>query len=170
VGTVVVPLPLYAAVDGVGEQHAARGHLREEPAWREAARGDRGRHDGALQMTGSSTSLYDSTFSTVHTAHVNIHHPRVQTLRRTRACFRYRRRTGWAGSARRRPTRRRVKVTGLAQKLGQLEAVNRDLQSKYWANLKLLLSQPCNFYARLWRLCAGSSAQPLALVSGGPMC
>ena len=38
----------------------------------------------------------------------------------------------------------RVKVTGLAQKLGQLEAVNRDLQSKYWANLKLL-GQPCNF-------------------------
>ena len=40
----------------------------------------------------------------------------------------------------------RVKVTGLAQTLGQLEAVNRDLQSKYWANLKLL-GQPCNFYA-----------------------
>ena len=40
----------------------------------------------------------------------------------------------------------RVKVTGLAQKLGQLEAVNRDLQSKYWANLKIL-GQPCNFYA-----------------------
>jgi hypothetical protein len=30
---------------------------------------------------------------------------------------------------------------------GQLEAVNRDLQSKSWANLKLL-GQPCNFYAR----------------------
>ena len=27
-----------------------------------------------------------------------------------------------------------VKVTGLAQKLGQLEVVNRDLQSKSWAN------------------------------------
>jgi hypothetical protein len=40
----------------------------------------------------------------------------------------------------------RVKVAGLAQKLGQLEAVNMDLQSKYWANLKLL-GQPCNFYA-----------------------
>jgi hypothetical protein len=39
-----------------------------------------------------------------------------------------------------------VKVTGLAQKLGQLEAVHRDFQSKYWANLKLL-GQPCNFYA-----------------------
>jgi hypothetical protein len=42
--------------------------------------------------------------------------------------------------------RPRVKVTGLAQKLGQLEAVNRDLQSKSWANLKIL-GQPCNFYA-----------------------
>jgi hypothetical protein len=31
--------------------------------------------------------------------------------------------------------------------LGQLEAVHRDFQSKYWANLKLL-GQPCNFYAR----------------------
>jgi hypothetical protein len=39
-----------------------------------------------------------------------------------------------------------VKVTGLAQKLGQLEAVNMDLQPKYWANLNLL-GQPCNFYA-----------------------
>jgi hypothetical protein len=39
-----------------------------------------------------------------------------------------------------------VKVTGLAQKLGQLEAVHRDFQSKNWANLKLL-GQPCNFYA-----------------------
>jgi hypothetical protein len=39
-----------------------------------------------------------------------------------------------------------VKVTGLAQNLGQLEAVSRDLQSKSWANLKLL-GQPCNFYA-----------------------
>ena len=39
-----------------------------------------------------------------------------------------------------------VKVTGLAKKLGQLGAVNRDLQSKYWANLNLL-GQPCNFYA-----------------------
>ena len=35
-----------------------------------------------------------------------------------------------------------VKVTGLAQKLGQLEAVNREFQSKYWANLQLL-DQPC---------------------------
>jgi hypothetical protein len=43
---------------------------------------------------------------------------------------------------------RSVKVTGLAQKLGQLEAVHRDFQSKYWANLKLL-GQPCNFYARV---------------------
>jgi hypothetical protein len=41
---------------------------------------------------------------------------------------------------------RSVKVTGLAQKLGQLEAVHRDFQSKYWANLKLL-GQPCNFRA-----------------------
>jgi hypothetical protein len=40
------------------------------------------------------------------------------------------------------PGTRRVKVTGLAQKLGQLEAVNRDLQSKSWANLKRL-GQPC---------------------------
>jgi hypothetical protein len=39
-----------------------------------------------------------------------------------------------------------VKVTGLAQKLGQLEAANRDLQSKPWASLNLL-GQPCNFYA-----------------------
>jgi hypothetical protein len=39
-----------------------------------------------------------------------------------------------------------VKVTGLAQKLGQLEAVNRDLQSKSWANLQLL-GQPCNVRA-----------------------
>ena len=48
------------------------------------------------------------------------------------------------------PTRRtdphRVKFTGLAQRLGQLEAVYRDLQSKYWANLKNL-GQHCNFYA-----------------------
>ena len=41
----------------------------------------------------------------------------------------------------------RVKVTGLVQKLAQLEAVNSDLQSKYWANLRLM-GQPCNFYAR----------------------
>jgi hypothetical protein len=34
----------------------------------------------------------------------------------------------------------------LAQRLGQLEAVHRDFQSKYWADLKLL-GQPCNFYA-----------------------
>ena len=40
----------------------------------------------------------------------------------------------------------RVKVTGLAQKLGQLEAAGGDLQSKYWAGLKLL-GQPCGFYA-----------------------
>ena len=39
-----------------------------------------------------------------------------------------------------------VKVTGLAQKLGQLEAVSRDLQSKYWANLNIL-GQPCSFPA-----------------------
>ena len=39
-----------------------------------------------------------------------------------------------------------VKVTGLVQKLGQLEAGNRDLQSKSWANLNIL-GQPCNFYA-----------------------
>ena len=39
-----------------------------------------------------------------------------------------------------------VKVTGLAQKLGQLGAVHRDLQSKSWANLQLL-GQACNFYA-----------------------
>jgi hypothetical protein len=40
-----------------------------------------------------------------------------------------------------------VKDTGLAQKLGQLEAVNRDLQAKSWANLQLL-GQPCNFPTR----------------------
>jgi hypothetical protein len=40
----------------------------------------------------------------------------------------------------------RVKVTGLAQKLAQLEAAHMDFQSKYWTNLKLL-GQPCNFYA-----------------------
>jgi hypothetical protein len=39
-----------------------------------------------------------------------------------------------------------VKVTGLAQKLGELEAVHMDFQPKYWANLKLL-GQPINFYA-----------------------
>ena len=39
-----------------------------------------------------------------------------------------------------------VKATGLAQKLGQLEAANRDFQSKLWANLQLL-GQPCNFRA-----------------------
>jgi hypothetical protein len=47
-----------------------------------------------------------------------------------------------------------VKVTGLAQKLGQLEAVNRDFQSKSWTNLNLL-GHPCNFYAygtALWEL------------------
>ena len=45
-----------------------------------------------------------------------------------------------------------VKVTGLVQKLVQLEAVSRDLQSKSWANLNLL-GQPCNFYAfdQAWR-------------------
>ena len=41
---------------------------------------------------------------------------------------------------------RSAKVTGLVQKLGQFEAVHRDLQSKSWANLRLL-GQPCNFYA-----------------------
>ena len=47
-----------------------------------------------------------------------------------------------------------VKVTGRAQKLGQLEAVNRDFQSKSWANLQLL-GQPCNFRAPVylvWRI------------------
>jgi hypothetical protein len=34
----------------------------------------------------------------------------------------------------------------MAQKLGQLEAVHRDLQPKYWANLKRL-GQPCNAHA-----------------------
>jgi hypothetical protein len=29
-------------------------------------------------------------------------------------------------------------TTGLAQKLGQLEAADRDLQSKSWANLQVL--------------------------------
>jgi hypothetical protein len=46
-----------------------------------------------------------------------------------------------------------VKVTGLAQKLGQLEAVHRDSHSKFWATLKLL-GQPCNFCAMA--RCAGS--------------
>jgi hypothetical protein len=31
-----------------------------------------------------------------------------------------------------------AQVTGLAQKLGQLEAVHRDSQPKYWADLKLV--------------------------------
>jgi hypothetical protein len=39
-----------------------------------------------------------------------------------------------------------VNVTGLTQKLGQLEAANRDLQSKYGANLQRS-GQPCNFRA-----------------------
>ena len=39
-----------------------------------------------------------------------------------------------------------VKVIGLAQNLGQLEADHREAQSKYWANLNLL-DQRCNFYA-----------------------
>ena len=39
-----------------------------------------------------------------------------------------------------------VKVTGSAQKLGQLEAIHRDLQSKSRANLQLL-GQPGNFRA-----------------------
>jgi hypothetical protein len=39
-----------------------------------------------------------------------------------------------------------VKVTGLAQKLNQLGAVYRDLQSKYLANLNIL-GRPCNFHA-----------------------
>ena len=43
-----------------------------------------------------------------------------------------------------RPTN--VKVTGLVQKLGQLEAVNREFHSKYGANLQLL-GQPYNFHA-----------------------
>jgi hypothetical protein len=34
----------------------------------------------------------------------------------------------------------------LAQNLGQLAAVNRDVHSKYWANLQLL-GQRCNFRA-----------------------
>ena len=57
-----------------------------------------------------------------------------------------------------------VKVTGLAQKLSQLEAVNRDLQSKSWANLKFL-GQPCNFYAvpGLWHhVC---DLQPVAVLN-----
>ena len=52
----------------------------------------------------------------------------------------------------------RVKVTGLAQNLGQPEAVNRDLQSKSWADLQLL-GQPCNFRAR-GRRQAGPEAGP----------
>jgi hypothetical protein len=43
--------------------------------------------------------------------------------------------------------RRSVKVTGLAQKLGLLEAAHRDSQSKSRANLQLL-GQPCSFRAR----------------------
>jgi hypothetical protein len=42
--------------------------------------------------------------------------------------------------------RPRVEVTGLAQKLGRLEAVNKDLQSKYWANLHIL-GRPDTFRA-----------------------
>jgi hypothetical protein len=43
--------------------------------------------------------------------------------------------------------RRSAKVTGLAQKPGQLEAADREFQSKYWASLQLL-GQPCHFHAR----------------------
>jgi hypothetical protein len=58
----------------------------------------------------------------------------------------------------------RVKVTGLAQKLGQLEAVNRDLQSESWANLQLL-GQPCSFRARAR---AAQAPQPWARPWGPP--
>ena len=50
----------------------------------------------------------------------------------------------WAESDARRPS---IKSTGLAQKLGQLEAAHVDFQSTSWANLKML-GQPCKFYAR----------------------
>jgi hypothetical protein len=53
----------------------------------------------------------------------------------------------------------------LAQKLGQLEAVNRDLQLKYWANLKLLV-QPCTFYAPA--SADDCAAHPARLRSGTP--
>jgi hypothetical protein len=36
----------------------------------------------------------------------------------------------------------KVKFTGLAQTLGQLQASDGDSQSKFWANLKIL-GQPC---------------------------
>jgi hypothetical protein len=39
-----------------------------------------------------------------------------------------------------------VDFTGLAQILGQLQAVHRDFKSKHWAILQLL-GQPCIFYA-----------------------
>jgi hypothetical protein len=53
---------------------------------------------------------------------------------------------------------RSVKVTGLGQNLGQLEAVHRDFQSKYEASLQLL-GQPCNFYAKVCVGCVFRTAQ-----------
>jgi hypothetical protein len=57
--------------------------------------------------------------------------------------------------------RRSAKVTGLAQKPGQLEAADREFQSKYWASLQLL-GQPCQFHAR-----PSSGSNPTAPVLAG---
>ena len=73
----------------------------------------------------------------------------LATLRRAH------RAAGLGGAARGSPFLQRcslsVNVTGLAQKLGQLEAVNREVQSKYWSNLQLL-GQPWNFDAFYFHL------------------
>jgi hypothetical protein len=52
-----------------------------------------------------------------------------------------------------------VKVTGLAQTLGKLEAVDRGFQSKYWANLNCL-GQPCKFRATDTGLGPSRSTEP----------
>jgi hypothetical protein len=57
--------------------------------------------------------------------------------------------------------RRSAKVTRLAQKPGQLEAADREFQSKYWASLQLL-GQPCQFHAR-----PSSGSNPTAPVLAG---
>ena len=58
-----------------------------------------------------------------------------------------------------------VEVTRLAEKLGQLQAANRDFQSKSWASLQLL-GQPCNFRAPVWRALAPTICPtPVALAA-----
>jgi hypothetical protein len=60
----------------------------------------------------------------------------------------------WAGSFRRfnsalspgaaPPPARNAKIAGVAQFFGELQASNRDFQSSFWANLKILLN-PAHF-------------------------